>query len=82
MGLLILTALGALLGWLFAIVTQNEARDDVVCSCGAGVIGAVLAGALANSASIMQGVSGFALLLAVLGAAAFIVLAKAVRVRA
>lgn len=82
MGLLVLAALGALLGWLFTIVTQSETRDDILCHCGAGVVGAVLAGALGNSASIMQGVSGAALLLAIVGAATAIAAIKAVRVRA
>lgn len=72
MGLIILTCIGALLGWLAAIILRREANRDVLSNVAAGVLGAVLGGALASSVSILSGLSATALLLAVVAAAAAI----------
>lgn len=82
MGLLILTILGAMLGWLAAIVLRDETRACLLCNLGAGVSGAVLTGMLVNSASVMSGLSAYALLAGTLGALLFIALVNMVRVNA
>lgn len=82
MGLVILIAMGAMLGWLAAVVRRSESSEIVMRNVGAGIIGAVLAGVLANSASILQGISASALLLALAGAAVSIALANMIRIKA
>ncbi len=81
MGLLILIVMGATLGWLAATVLQVETRDDILCNVCSGMVGAMLAGSIANSGSSLHGVSALTLLLAIVGALAFIRLANAVRIR-
>lgn len=82
MGLLILIVMGATLGWLVANVLQVETRDGILGNVGSGMVGAMLAGTVANSGSVLQGLSAIALLMAMIGALAFIALANAVRVKA
>lgn len=81
MGLLILTALGAIFGWLAAIVLACEDRGGLLCNAGAGVTGAIVGGLAANSASVLQGLSGAALLVAIVGALVCIALANVMRAR-
>lgn len=82
MGLVILVAMGAMFGWLAAFVMGRESPDTIMRNAGAGIIGAVLAGALANSVSVLRGISAPALLLAIVGAIAVIAFANLVRVKA
>jgi len=78
MGLLILTLLGAVLGWLATIVLRIEDGHRILTHVLAGVAGSLLAGLLIGNASIVGGVRAIALLWAVLGAlvtiASFVVL--------
>lgn len=82
MGLLILTVMGATLGWLAAIVLQIDNRDGILRNVGAGMVGAILAGTLAHAGSVLHGISAIALLLAIAGAGVLIALANAVRLKA
>jgi uncharacterized membrane protein YeaQ/YmgE (transglycosylase-associated protein family) len=72
MGLLILTLLGAVLGWLATIVLRIEDGQRILSHILAGVVGSLLAGLLIGNASIVGGVRAIALLWAVLGALAAI----------
>ena len=81
MGLLILIVMGATLGWLAAIVLQIDNRDGILRNVGAGMVGAILAGTLANAGSVLHGISALALLLAIGGAGVIIALANAVRLK-
>ncbi|MFA6218729.1 MAG: GlsB/YeaQ/YmgE family stress response membrane protein [Erythrobacter sp.] len=68
MGLLILAALGAVLGWLAAIVLRIEDGRPILSHMIAGIAGSLLAGLFIGNASIVGGVSAMVLLWAVPGA--------------
>lgn len=80
MGLLLLTLLGAVFGWLVSVVLQEEVQDNILRNIGAGVLGALAVGATASSASLLLGISGQALLLALAGALVAIALANAIKI--
>ena len=68
MGLLILTIIGALLGWLGSIVFQREHRVGILTCTLAGVAGAIGGGALTGSVPLLAGVGPMQLVWAVVGA--------------
>lgn len=79
MGMIILLAAGALLGWLGAIILRREDARDVRFHIAAGAVGAVAGGALTNSVSIFGGLSAHALMVAVLGSVVAIALLNVIR---
>ena len=68
MGLLILVMVGAILGWLATILTRIEDKHGILLNLGVGAGAAVLVGAIANSGSVLLGVSGLSLIAAAAGA--------------
>ena len=64
MGFLVLIAVGGILGWLASILGRSDDRRGIALNVGLGVVGALVGGALASESSLMIGVSGMALLLA------------------
>lgn len=80
MALLVLIFTGALLGWIATIIVRVEDRGGILTHVAVGVIGAVVAGVLTNSGSILGGLSAVSFLAALLGAslvlAAYVILRR------
>ncbi|MDZ4308387.1 GlsB/YeaQ/YmgE family stress response membrane protein [Allopontixanthobacter sp.] len=57
MGLVILIALGALLGWLASIITRVEDQQGIVYNLAAGVGGALISGLFIGDSMILTGIS-------------------------
>lgn len=68
MGFLVLTAVGSILGWLAAILSRSDDRHGIALNVAVGVFGALAGGAIASSASLIDGLSATALGLAFFGA--------------
>ena len=79
MGFLILATMGAIFGWLATVVAQSDSLSGIVSNVAAGAVGAVLIGEIGNPGSVLEGITGTALLLAVIGALLFISVANFVR---
>jgi len=82
MGLLILTVVGALLGWLATIILRIEDGRTILVNALVGVLGSLVTGLIAGNGAVFGTVSGIALLWAVLGSAVAIGLFNLVRQRA
>lgn len=77
MGLVIVIVVGAVLGWLAAIVIgQDDRARGAICML-AGMVGAVVAAVLVGDVPLAQGVSPAQLLWSVVGAALAIVASNA-----
>ena len=84
MGFLVLIAVGGILGWLASILTRTDDGRGIALNVGLGAIGALGAGAIASTDSLLIGLSATALLLALIGASlvlAALYLARAQRAR-
>jgi len=81
MGLIIFLVIGAVLGWLAAIVRRIEDGRGVMMNIGAGAVGAVAGGLIANQGSILSGVSAISLPVAIVGALVLIGILGLVRGR-
>jgi uncharacterized membrane protein YeaQ/YmgE (transglycosylase-associated protein family) len=68
MGFLVLIAVGGILGWLASILSRGDDGRSIALNIGLGAIGALVAGAIASSDSLLIGLSAEALLLALAGA--------------
>lgn len=64
MGLILLTAIGGILGWFASIVMQRDTREGVLLNVAVGIGLALLAGLASNTGSIINGLSASALLTA------------------
>ncbi|MCH2486983.1 MAG: hypothetical protein MK010_04465 [Erythrobacter sp.] len=73
---------GAVLGWLGSILLRREDRGAVLTLAGAGIVGALLAGAVLGNANLLAAVGAHDLLYAVIGAVVAIGIADAARQRA
>lgn len=86
MGVLYLVIVGAILGWLAAILLQAENREGLKRNLGAGLAGALITGLivspLVGSGSLLSGTYRVtALLLSVLGSVALIAAVNLLRPR-
>lgn len=79
MALFLLIAVGAILGWLAAIILQLNDFQGLALNMTAGIGGALVFGVMANWESIPYGISGTALLLSVLGAIASLIAINSLR---
>ena len=79
MALLLLIAVGAILGWLAAIILQLNDFQGLALNIAVGIGGTLVAGVLTNSESILYGISGTALLLSVIGAIGLLITINALR---
>lgn len=79
MALLLLVAVGAILGWLAAIILQLNDFQGLALNIAVGIGGTLVAGVLTNSESILYGISGTALLLSVIGAIGLLITINALR---
>ena len=68
MGLIVLLTVGVVLGWLGSIVLRHERAGLILADMAAGAVGAIAAGALASSESVLAGISAKAFLIALGGA--------------
>lgn len=68
MGLIIFLAIGAILGWLAAIVLRIEQGRAIMANVGVGSLGAVIGGVIGNRGSILAGVSAISIPIAIAGA--------------
>ena len=68
MGLIIFLVIGAVLGWLAAIVQHIEDGRGIMMNLAAGAVGAVSGGLIANQGSILLGLSAISLPVALVGA--------------
>ncbi len=68
MGLIIFLVIGAVLGWLAAIVQRIEDGRGIMMNLAAGAVGAVSGGLIANQGSILLGLSAISLPVALVGA--------------
>ena len=73
MGFLILVAIGCVFGWVASIISRSDDRRGITINVIVGLVAAVLAGVIASRESLVLGLSGRTLLLAL--AATAIVLA-------
>ena len=69
MGFVVLIAVGGILGWLASILSRSDDGRGIALNVGLGVIGALVAGALASNSSLLIGLSAPALLMALAAAA-------------
>ncbi len=79
MGLIILVALGAILGWLATIIMRIEGQHEILLNVGVGVGGALLSGLAIKSDSIIVGISAGALLVGVAGSILGLILLNVIR---
>lgn len=68
MGLLIVIVVGAILGWLAAIVVERDDRVATAICTLAGMFGSIVAAVLADNVPLADGVSAAQLLWGVVGA--------------
>jgi uncharacterized membrane protein YeaQ/YmgE (transglycosylase-associated protein family) len=73
MGLVIVIVVGAVLGWLAAIVVERDDRVGAAVCALAGMVGSVVAAVLAGDVPLREGVSAAQLLWGVIGAVLAIV---------
>lgn len=78
MGVVILTIMGAVMGWLTAVIVEREARVGTIACVVAGVGGAFVGALLDGSVPLSAGISAEQLLWGVLSAALAIVALNAV----
>lgn len=80
MGLVIVTIVGAILGWLAAIVVDRDDRVGTALCASVGLIGGLVGAAVAGDIPLAIGVSASQLLWSVLGAVLAIVATNALLV--
>ena len=78
MGLVIVIVVGAILGWLAAIVVERDDRVGAAICALAGMVGSVAAAVLAGDVPLAVGVSAAQLLWGVVGAVLAIVAINAI----
>ncbi|ANY18859.1 hypothetical protein A6F68_00324 [Tsuneonella dongtanensis] len=81
MGLIVLLAVGAVLGWLASIVTRSDDARAIVLHVIVGIAGALLFGSLVSSESLLVGISATTLLAAAVGASVLLAILAFARLR-
>lgn len=79
MGLIILVAVGAILGWLATIIMRIDGSQEILLNIAVGVSGALLAGMAIKGDSIIVGISAGALLVGVAGSILGLILLHVIR---
>ncbi len=72
---------GGILGWLATIMTRTEDKRGILLNLGVGALSAVVVGAIANSGSILLGISGLSVMAAFAGSAMFLAAFNYARMR-
>ena len=81
MGLILLIVVGGILGWLASIIVRADDRQGILLNVFVGIAGALVAGLVSNSGSILAGLSATALLVSFAGALALLVILNVLRSR-
>lgn len=81
MGFIILTVIGAVLGWLATILLRIEDERSILANIAAGVLGSLVGGFVAGNGLVFGAVSGTALLWATAAAIVVVALLNFVRSR-
>ena len=81
MSLLVILAIGVLMGWLVNLLAPTGRRGDGLADIALGTAGAFVAGGLAGSQFLLEGVTGATLAAAALGAVLLAGLVHVVRYR-
>lgn len=79
MGLIILIAVGAILGWLASIVLRIDARQEILLNVGGGIGGALISALFIKTGSILVGISAGALLVGIVGSILVLILLNVIR---
>ena len=79
MGLIILIALGAILGWLASIIMRSEDQHGILLNVTVGAGAALVSGLLIKSESILVGISADALLVGFAGAVVILLIFNVIR---
>ena len=79
MGLIILIAVGAILGWLASIIIRLDDQHEISLNVAVGAGGALVSSLLVKSDSILVGISAGALLVGVAGSIMSLVLINLIR---
>lgn len=61
MALIVLIVLGALLGWLASILARTEEAGEIMRQMGLSLLASLIAGLIANSGTVLGGLSVVAL---------------------
>ncbi len=72
MSLIIIILIGALIGWSAAIIARSDRAHRTAANIGAGIVGAVVVGALGSHLSLLEGVTATTVITAMLGAVALL----------
>ncbi|RDC61314.1 hypothetical protein HME9302_02535 [Alteripontixanthobacter maritimus] len=81
MGLIVLTLIGAIFGWLLSIVAEQQQNREILLNMAVGAAGAVVGGFLVQGALVFFNLSGLALLISMLAAVGALALFQAMRDR-
>jgi len=79
MGLIIFLVIGALLGWLAAIVLRIEDGRGIMANVGTGSLGAAIGGVIGNNGFFLSGVSAISIPMAFAGGLVLIALLRLFR---
>lgn len=82
MGLIILIAIGAILGWLASIIMRTDNQQDALLNIVVGIGGALISGLFISDISVMTGISAGSLLAGFGGSALMLALLNLVRINA
>ncbi|MGB3379689.1 MAG: GlsB/YeaQ/YmgE family stress response membrane protein [Allopontixanthobacter sediminis] len=78
MGIVILIALGALLGWLASIIMRIEDRQRIMYNFAAGIGGALISGLFIGEIAILSGISAETVLAGFAGSVAVLALCNVI----
>jgi uncharacterized membrane protein YeaQ/YmgE (transglycosylase-associated protein family) len=81
MGFLVLIAIGCILGWVASILSRSDDRRGIMINVVLGLVAALVAGAITSSESLLIGLSGRTVLLALLATAIVLAAYNLARVR-
>lgn len=79
MGLIILIAVGAILGWLASIVLRIDTRQEILLNVAGGIGGALISALFIKTGSILVGISAGALLVGIAGSILVLTLLNVIR---
>lgn len=79
MGIVILIALGALLGWMASIITQVEDQQGAMYNLAAGIGGALISGLFISESTILTGISADTVLAGFAGSVVVLAICTALR---
>lgn len=79
MGLILLIAVGAILGWLASIFFRLDDRHDIMLNVGIGIAGSLMSALFIRPGAFLDGISASALLTGVAGSLLILTLFNVIR---